>query len=80
MGALVLGASITFGAAPALAFVPPSNPANVFSCPGGNPVAGHPGSGGLMKAMEASDGLTAWHAVFTPSSPGADDGPVTLCP
>jgi hypothetical protein len=80
---VVLAASMMFGAGTAQAFVPPANPAGNFSCPDvegqPNPVAGHPGSDGLMKAMGESGKLTAWSAVFDPRTGEPKNGPVTLC-
>ncbi len=44
-----------------LAFEPPSDPNNNFTCEGG-PVAGHPGSNGLSTAMGNASSRTAWSA------------------
>ena len=65
-GTLLLGTSVGAGA-----FEPPQDPANKFSCPGGNPVAGHPGSAGLEIVVPAKS-LGPWNAVFNGT-------PVTLC-
>jgi hypothetical protein len=66
--------SVMFGTVgSAAAFVPPADPANRFSCPGGDPVLGHPGSVGLQKVVPTGKSLGPWNAVFN-----AD--PITLCP
>lgn len=54
------------------AFEPPRDPADVFSCPGGNPVAGHPGAPGLL-GIVSEERLGPWNAVFAPNTP------LTLC-
>jgi hypothetical protein len=74
---------LALGIGTALAFEPPgdniNDTKNVFSCPDGDPVAGHPGSQGQMTAMGTENTIGAWNAVFTPRNPGPDDGPVVLC-
>ena len=62
--------ALSLGTGSALAFEPPSDPADAFSCDGG-PVAGHPGADGLTDAMSASGNPTAWNAT--------QGGQVTTC-
>jgi hypothetical protein len=59
----------------AAAFEPPRDPANKFSCPGGDPVVGHPGSAGLAGRI-SEDHLGPWNAVFAPNPHGS---PIALC-
>jgi hypothetical protein len=73
--AFLASAFITVGTvAGAAAFVPPNDPAGKFSCPGGDPVAGHPGHAGL-EIVVPEKSLGAWNAVFAPHGT-----PIALCP
>jgi hypothetical protein len=64
---LLTVACLTLGTVTGVAaFEPPRDPANKFSCPGGDPVAGHPGSAGLV-GLISEERLGPWHAVFGPS-------------
>lgn len=71
--AMVIAGTGTFATiGGAAAFEPPSDPAGQFSCPGGDPVAGHPGARGLLGVVSESR-LGPWNAVF------AESTPLTLC-
>jgi hypothetical protein len=57
----------------ASAFEPPADPAEKFSCPSGDPVAGHPGAGGLDRALTVSGNIGPWNPALNPATP------ITVC-
>lgn len=72
MVAVIAGSLLGLAASPAMAFEPPSDPAGVFSCPGGDPVAGHPGVDGQQVALGTGNTVGAWNGVF-------NSGQIALC-
>jgi hypothetical protein len=61
-------------------FEPPADPQDRFTCPGGEPVPGHPGFPGIATGVEMSivnsgeRAVAAWSAVFNNPT-----GTITLC-
>jgi hypothetical protein len=78
VAALVLVFAMPAGTASG--FEPPADPQDKFTCPGGEPVPGHPGFPGIATGTEQSfmntDGraVAAWSAVFNNPT-----GTITLC-
>jgi hypothetical protein len=78
VGLLVSTATLTFTPG-ASAFEPPADPQDKFTCPGGEPVPGHPGfpgiTTGVAKSFEQSGGTAAaaWSATVL------FDGPLGVC-
>lgn len=72
LAAVLAAFGMAMTATGAAAFEPPSDPAGKFSCPGGDPVGGHPGAAGLMDVV-TPDRLGPWNAVFAAGTP------LTLC-
>jgi hypothetical protein len=72
--------ALAMPAGSAWAFEPPADPRDRFTCPGGEPVPGHPGFPGIATGVEQSltntDGraVAAWSAVFNNPT-----GKVALC-
>ncbi|MHA7297328.1 hypothetical protein [Pseudarthrobacter sp. MDT3-1] len=78
VGVIVAALSVMF-APSALAFEPSADPQDKFSCPGGNPVAGHPGFPGIVTGVEKSFVNTEATAAAAWSATVLFDGPLAVC-
>jgi hypothetical protein len=78
VGLLIGTATFTF-APSASAFEPPADPQNKFTCPGGDPVAGHPGFPGITTGVESSVVKSGGGAAAAWSATTLFDGPLAVC-